>query len=97
MFKVKKTVIIYFACKSYKPDSEPFIIKEKAVQSKEQVKILEIMMNVKLRYKKHIVRAIFKKLEAVMKLRWLRGLFSLTAQQLFTATVASVIDYVFNV
>jgi len=76
---------------------EPFTIKGQTVQPKDQVKILRVVMDAKLKYKEHIARAASKGLEAAMELRRLRGLSPLTAQQLFTSTVALAVDYAFNV
>jgi hypothetical protein len=50
-------------------------------------------MDTRLKYKEHIARAASKGLEAAMELRRLRGLTSATARQLFTSTVAPVVDY----
>ena len=61
------------------------------------VKILGVLMDTKLKYKEHIARAASKGLEAVMELRRLRGLSPATARQLFTSTVAPVVDYASNV
>lgn len=54
-------------------------------------------MDTRLKYKEHIARAAAKGLEAAMELRRLRGLSPATARQLFTATVAPVVDYASNV
>ena len=83
-FKAEKTAIIHFTRKSYKTDSQPFTIKGQVVQPKEHVKILGMIMDTKLNYKKHIARAASKGLEAAMELRRLRGLSPATARQLFT-------------
>ncbi|KAK8070343.1 hypothetical protein PG994_006959 [Apiospora phragmitis] len=96
-FEADKTAIIHFARKPYKDDSEPFVIKGRTVQPKDHVKILGVIMGTKLKYKEHIARAATKGLEAVMELRRLKGLSPATARQLFTATVAPVLDYASNV
>ena len=54
-------------------------------------------MDTKLKYKEHIAEAAAKGLEAVLELRRLKGLSPATARQLFTATVAPVVDYASNV
>ncbi|KAJ5215316.1 uncharacterized protein N7498_001723 [Penicillium cinerascens] len=54
-------------------------------------------MDTRLKYKEHITRAASKGLEAAMELRRLQGLSPATARQLFTATVAPVVDYASNV
>merc|ERR1711939_274537 len=50
-------------------------------------------MDDKLKYREHVARAASKGLEAAMQLRRLRGLSPATARQLFTSTVAPVVDY----
>ncbi|KAJ6117870.1 hypothetical protein N7523_005788 [Penicillium sp. IBT 18751x] len=54
-------------------------------------------MDTRLKYKEHIARAASKGLEAAMELRRLPGLSPVTARQLFTSTVAPVVDYASNV
>jgi hypothetical protein len=92
-FEAEKTAVIHFRRKPYKSDSEPFTIKEQTVTPKDHAKILGVVMDAKLKYKEHIAKAASKGLGAVMELRRLRGLSPSTARQLFTSTVAPVIDY----
>ncbi|KAI1829039.1 hypothetical protein DTO027I6_10118 [Penicillium roqueforti] len=80
-----------------KSDHESFIIKGQTVVPKDHVKILGLLMDTRLKYKEHIARAASKGLEAAMELRRLRGLYPATARQLFTSTVAPVVDYASNV
>ncbi|KAI3277363.1 transcriptional regulator family: Zinc finger, CCHC-type [Penicillium roqueforti] len=96
-FEADKTAIIHFAPKMRKSDHEPFIIKGQTVVPKDHVKILGLLMDARLKYKEHIARAASKGLEAAMELRRLRGLSPATARQLFTSTVAPVVDYASNV
>src|SRR5438045_5705319 len=96
-FEVEKTAIIHFTCKLYKTESEIFTIKGQSIQPKDCVKILGVVMDAKLKYKEHIARATSKGLEAALELKRLRGLSPLMAQQLFTSTVAPVVDYASNV
>ncbi|KGO53502.1 hypothetical protein PEX2_061100 [Penicillium expansum] len=96
-FEADKTAIIHFAPKAYKLDQGPFTIKGQTVEPKDYVKILGVLMDTKLKYKEHIARAASKGLEAAMELRRLRGLSPATARQLFTSTVAPVVDYASNV
>jgi hypothetical protein len=79
--------------KPYKTDSEPFTIKGQTVKPKDHVEILGVVMDAKLKYKEHIAKAASKGLGAAMELRRLRGLSPSTARQLFTSTVAPVVDY----
>ncbi|KAJ5449492.1 uncharacterized protein N7458_005941 [Penicillium daleae] len=92
-FEADKTAIIHFAPKAYKSDQGPFTIKGQTVEPKDHVKILGVLMDARLKYKEHIARAASKGLEAAMELRRLRGLSPATARQLFTSTVAPVVDY----
>lgn len=96
-FKPEKTAIIHFTRKLYKTDDQPFTIKGQVVQPKEAVKILGVIMDAKLKYREHMARAASKGLEAVIELKRLKGLPPSTARQLFTATVAPVVDYASNV
>ncbi|KAL3262693.1 hypothetical protein ABHI18_002519, partial [Aspergillus niger] len=96
-FEADKTAIIHFTPKAYKSDRGPFTIKGQTVEPKDHVKILGVLMDTSLKYKEHIARAASKGLEAVMELRRLRGLSPSTARQLFTSTVAPVVDYASNV
>ncbi|KAJ5543771.1 hypothetical protein N7494_005050 [Penicillium frequentans] len=96
-FEAEKTAIIHFAPKMRKSDHESFIIKGQTVVPKDHVKILGVLMDTRLKYKEHMARAASKGLEAAMELRRLRGLSPATARQLFTSTVAPVVDYASNV
>lgn len=96
-FEADKTAIIHFAPKACKVDQEPFTVKGQTVEPKDKVKILGVLMDTRLKYREHIARAASKGLEASMELRRLRGLSPATARQLFTATVAPVVDYASNV
>ncbi|KAJ6041450.1 hypothetical protein N7460_006840 [Penicillium canescens] len=96
-FEAEKTAIIHFAPKAHKLDSEPFTIKGETVEPRDHVKVLGVIMDTRLKYREHIARAASKGLEAAMELRRLRGLSPATARQLFTSTVAPVVDYASNV
>jgi ribonuclease HI len=96
-FEAEKTAIIHFAPKMRKSDHEPFTIKGQTVVPQDHVKILGLLMDARLKYKEHMARAASKGLEAAMELRRLRGLSPPTARQLFTSTVAPVVDYASNV
>jgi hypothetical protein len=54
-------------------------------------------MDTRLKYKTHIARAASKGLEAAIELKQLRGLSPSTARQLFTSTIAPVVDYASNI
>jgi ribonuclease HI/exonuclease III len=96
-FEAEKTAIIHFTKKSYKTNADSFTIKGQTVQPKKCVKILGVLMDDKLKYREHVARAASKGLEAAMELRRLKGLSPSSARQLFTSTVAPVVDYASNV
>ena len=96
-FEADKTAIIHFAPKTRKVDQEPFSIKGQTVEPQNKVKVLGVLMDTRLKYKEHIARAASKGLEAAMELRRLRGLSPATVRQLFSSTVAPVVDYASNV
>jgi hypothetical protein len=62
-FEADKTAIIHFTRKAYKADSETFTIKGQVVQPRNSVKVLGVIMDTKLKYKKHIARAHLKDLK----------------------------------
>lgn len=97
MFEVEKIAIIHFTPKAYKSEQESFIIKRQAVEPKDHIKILEVLIDTRLKYKEYIARAASKGLETAMELRQLRDLFLSTARQLFTSTITLVVDYASNV
>jgi hypothetical protein len=68
-FKADKTAIIYFTPKAYKLDQGPFTIKGQTIKPKDHVKILGILMDARLKYKEHIIRAASKGLEAAIELQ----------------------------
>ncbi|KAI2791712.1 hypothetical protein POX_c04584 [Penicillium oxalicum] len=96
-FEADKTAIIHFASNANKSDQRPFTIKGQTVEPKDHVKILGVLMDTRLKYKEHIVRAASKGLEAAMEFRRLRGLSPATARRLLTSTVAPVVDYASSV
>lgn len=96
-FEGEKTTLLHFTRNTERSSATPFIIKGEAVKPKDKAKILGIIMDSELRYKQHIANAATKGLRAAMALRRLRMVSPSTARQLFTATVAPVIDYASNV
>jgi hypothetical protein len=69
MFKADKIAIIHFSPKAYKVDKEPFTIKGQTMEPKDYIKILGVLMDIRLKYKEYIARAVSKGLEAVMELQ----------------------------
>ncbi|RKK31995.1 hypothetical protein BFJ69_g18777, partial [Fusarium oxysporum] len=71
----------------------PFTIKGDVIKPKRKAKILGVIMDAGLRFKKHMAEAATRGLTAAICLRRLRMLSPRTARQLFTATVAPAMDY----
>ena len=92
-FEADKTTVVHFTRNTERNNDRPFFIKGKEVKPKESAKILGVVMDAGLRYKEHMARAAAKGLNAAMCLRRLKMLSPRTARQLFTATVAPVMDY----
>ena len=68
-----------------KPDAQPFMIKGQTVKPQDDVKILGVVMDAKLKYKEHIWRASSRGLEAAMELRHLGG-FSISTARHFQSS-----------
>jgi ribonuclease HI len=96
-FEAEKTAIIHFSRRASRVNKTPFVIKGQTVQPKAQVKVLGVIMDAELRFREHIARASSRAMEAAMELKRLSGLPPRVARQLFTATVAPVMDYASNV
>jgi hypothetical protein len=92
-FEGEKTSLIHFTRNAEKDCQEPLIIKGKEIQPKQEVKLLGVLMDKKLRFKGHMERAANKGLKAALALRRLRGLNPRTSRQLFMATIAPAMDY----
>ena len=96
-FEGEKTTIVHFTRNNNLYDSTAFVIKGERVKPKQDVKILGLIMDPKLNYKKHIAERASKSLQAAMALRRLWAISLATARQLFGATVALVMNYASNV
>ncbi|KDN69935.1 putative zinc knuckle [Colletotrichum sublineola] len=96
-FEADKTAIIHFTHKDYKSDPKPYTIKGQVIHPTKHAKVLGVIIDTGLKYKEHIAKASSKGLKTALKLQRLRGLSPATARQLFTATVAPVVDYASNV
>ncbi|RKK21589.1 hypothetical protein BFJ67_g17192, partial [Fusarium oxysporum f. sp. cepae] len=92
-FECDKTTIVHFTCVIDRTSRIPFTIKGDVIKPKRKAKILGVIMDAGLRFKKHMAEAATRGLTAAMCLRRLRMLSPRTARQLFTATVAPAMDY----
>ncbi|RKK10846.1 hypothetical protein BFJ65_g14842 [Fusarium oxysporum f. sp. cepae] len=92
-FECDKTTIVHFTRVIDRTSRIPFTIKGDVIKPKRKAKILGVIMDAGLRFKKHMAEAATRGLKAAMCLRRLRMLSPRTARQLFTATVAPAMDY----
>ncbi|KAH7472001.1 hypothetical protein FOMA001_g13208 [Fusarium oxysporum f. sp. matthiolae] len=93
IFECDKTTIVHFARVIDRTSRIPFTIKGDVIKPKRKAKILGVIMDAGLRFKKHMAEAATRGLTAAMCLRRLRMLSPRTARQLFTATAAPAMDY----
>ena len=94
-FDPAKTQFIHFSRTSVgeRTSSTPISFKNQLIHPSASVKILGVIMDSGLRYQEHIARAAKRGLYAAKELRRLKGLQPKTTRQLFTTTVAPVMDY----
>jgi hypothetical protein len=92
-FECDKTTIVHFTRVIDRTSRIPFTIKGDVIKPKRKAKILGVIMDAKLRFKKHMAEAATRGLAAAMCLRRLKMLSPQTARQLFAATVAPTMDY----
>jgi hypothetical protein len=92
-FKYNKITIVHFIRVINYTSCIPFIIKGDIIKPKQKAKILGVIIDAKLRFKKHIVKAATRGLAAAICLRRLKMLSLQTARQLFTATITPTMDY----
>lgn len=85
--------IMYFTCVIKYTSCKPFIIKGDIIKLKQKAKILGVIIDIGLRFKKYIAKAATRGLTATICLRRLRILSLRMARQLFTVTIAPAIDY----
>ncbi|KAF5973447.1 reverse transcriptase [Fusarium coicis] len=71
----------------------PFTIKGDVIRPKQKAKILGVIMDAELRFKKHMAEAATRGLTTAICLKRLKMVSPRTARQLFTATVAPAMDY----
>ncbi|KAJ3453213.1 hypothetical protein MRS44_018868 [Fusarium solani] len=92
-FECDKTTIVHFTRVAERTSCTPFMVKGKEIKPKQEAKILGVVMDAKLRFKKHMAEAATKGLSVAMCLRRLKMLSPRTARQLFITAVAPAMDY----
>ncbi|KAJ3454196.1 hypothetical protein MRS44_018090 [Fusarium solani] len=92
-FECDKTTIVHFTRVAERTSCTPFMVKGKEIKPKQEAKILGVVMDAKLRFKKHMAKAATKGLSVAMCLRRLKMLSPRTARQLFITAVAPAMDY----
>lgn len=92
-FEPGKTAYIYFTRNQEKTDTRPVSVRGNEVMPVQEVKILGVIMDSHLRFKRHITRVANRGLHAALALKRLHMLSPRVARQLFHSTVAPIIDY----
>ena len=92
-FEGDKTAFIHFTRTDNRASNEPLWIKGQEVKPSDQIKLLGVIFDKQLRFKEHVARAVSRGLKAALALSRLKAISPSTACQLFSATVAPVIDY----
>ncbi|KAF4971249.1 hypothetical protein FSARC_1871 [Fusarium sarcochroum] len=85
-FECDKTAIFHFTCVIGRTSRIPFTMKGEVVKPKQKVKLLGVIMDTKLRFKKHMAEVAARGLSAAMCLRRLKMLSPRTTRQLLVAT-----------
>jgi exonuclease III len=92
-FEPTKTAFIHFTRRENVEAESPIRVNGVEVYPKEEVKILGVILDKKLKFDAHLARRGSKGIKAAWALKRIRGMTTDMARQLFTATVAPVIDY----
>ena len=96
-FESTKTTLVHFTRIVARSSTAPISIKDKIVLPKREAKILGVIMDSELRYRKHIANAATKGLNAALALKRLKILSPQIARQLLRATVVLSMDYASNI
>ena len=94
-FEADKTQFIHFPPRreGTEVSSTPICFKNEEVKPMGQVKILGLIMDQKLSYRIHLTEVAERARNAALAIKRLRGLRASTARQLYTSTVAPIMDY----
>jgi ribonuclease HI len=95
VFESSKTAFIHFTRSTleWRDSDMPLRFKQDIINPSRSVKILGVIMDQELRYKEHIAGKADKAFKAALALKRLQGLRPSSMRQLFSATVAPVMDY----
>jgi hypothetical protein len=99
-FKADKTALIHFTqlprTRSPLP-AKPLWVNDQWIYPSSNVKVLGVILDQELRFRLHAGRAAKREMVNTLMLKQLQDLKPKIAQQLFIATVASVVDYIASV
>jgi hypothetical protein len=92
-FEAEKTSFIHFT-RSPKNDTQGTLaMKGELIHPQNEVKVLGVILDQKLRFKAHVARAAKKGINAALALKRLKGTSPKAARQLYMALVAPAMDY----
>ncbi len=92
-FEADKTSFIHFTRRQEDDMPSTLTMKGDVIHLQNEVKVLGVILDRKLRFKAHMARAAKKGIDVTLALKRLRGTSPKTARRLFTALVAPVMDY----
>jgi ribonuclease HI len=92
-FETDKTSFIHFTRSAANDSITPLLMKGEQIRPKTKAKILGVIFDQQLRFGLHAARAAKRGLQAALAMKRLKGLQPNSARQIFSATVAPVIDY----
>jgi ribonuclease HI len=95
VFEASKTAFIHFTRYSdlLRDSDMPLCFKGDQIRPSQSIKVLGVILDQGLRFKEHLADKAEKALKAALALKRLQGLNPSTMRQLYTATVAPVMDY----
>jgi len=92
-FEADKTAFIHFTRRREDDMQSTLTMKGELIHPQNEVKVLGVVLDRKLRFKAHIARAAKKGIAAALALKRLRGTSPKTARRLYTALIAPTMDY----
>jgi hypothetical protein len=92
-FEADKTAFVHFTRNLSKTADNPLEIDGELVKPKTEIKILGVVLDPEMRFRKHTVRLGKRGVNAALALKRIRGLSPKQARTIFISKVASVMDY----
>jgi hypothetical protein len=92
-FEEEKTAFVHFTRTESRANEAPLIVKDQAIKPSKSIKLLGVIFDAQLRFRKQVQRTVSTGMQATLALSTMTALLPATAGQLFNATVVPVVDY----